>query len=79
MVATCVRFAYLIKRFHAETENRIDDAIFAVMWMLIEVNTAILGKGCQIMSLQLNLAVFLTRMNDSGKLAIAGTRIALVA
>ena len=59
MAATCVRFAYLLKRYHAESEQRIEYAIFADMWMLIEINTAICGKGCPIMRVQLNAAALL--------------------
>ena len=60
MAATCVRFAYLLKRYNAETEQRIEYAIFADMWMLIEMNTAICGKDCPMMSVQLNAAALLT-------------------
>ena len=44
MAASCARFAYLLKRLHVEKERRVEDAILAVMWMVIEVNTAIFGK-----------------------------------
>ena len=43
MAAICVHFAYLFKRFHAGMEDRNKYAIVAVMWILIEVNTAICG------------------------------------
>ena len=79
MAATCVRFAYLLKRHNADTEQRIEYAIFADMWMLIEINTAICGKGSPIMRGQLNLAVLLILINSSCKSAIPRTRITLVA
>lgn len=63
MAATCVRFAYLLKRYNAESEYRIEYAIFAIMWMLIEVNTAICGKDSPFMRLHLDLALFLTLIN----------------
>ena len=59
MAATCVRFAYLLKRWHAGTEDRNEYAIFAGMWILIEINTAICGKYYPILSLHLNVAAFL--------------------
>ena len=60
MAATCVRFTYLLKRFHAGIEDRNRYAIFAVMWILIEVNTAICGKYCPVMGLRLIVAAFLS-------------------
>lgn len=63
MAATCVRFAYLLKRYHAERVYRIEYAIFADMWILIEINTAICGKDPLMMRLQLGLAALLTLIN----------------
>ena len=63
MAATCVRFAYLLKRHNAGPGHRIEYAIFAAMWMLIEVNTAICGKCCPIASLQLALGADLMLIN----------------
>ena len=63
MAATCVRFAYLLKRYNAGTEHRIEYAIFAVMWMLIEVNTALCGECCPVTCLQLTLGAVLMLIN----------------
>ena len=46
MAASCARFAYLLKRLPTSVgpEEKAEYAVLAVMWMIIEVNTAICGK-----------------------------------